>query len=236
MTCKHALRLLEMSRPGELGFRERRRLDDHIRLCPVCAAAREKNLESDAQIAGAREFVPCLEEGAGLTESIMKAVRRRGPAPVERERAAGWPGFPAFARLLALSIAAFMAVMTFQTWTILKKVSVLEKDMASRGALALASNEGVPSRFLAVEAVMGPGMNPAAGPDNRERIILEKASLEELLSLARSLSDEDFTRLERILDRTSFRPRGTALRPVPEEDRAFLTRIKNELRPRLRGR
>jgi hypothetical protein len=236
MTCKHALRLLELSRPGELGPRERRRLEVHLRRCPVCAAAREKNLESGARIARAREFAPCLEDESGLAASIMGAIRRRGPAPAERERAAGRPGFPAFARLLALSVVAFMAIMTIQTWTVLKKVSALEKDMASRGALALASREDVPSRFLAVETVVDPEMNPEAGPDSRGRIVLEKASLEELLSLARSLSEEDFGRLERILDRTSFRPRGTSIRPVPEEDRAFLIRIRNELRLRLRGR
>ncbi len=233
MTCKRALRLLQLSRPGEISPRERRKLDEHVLRCSACATERKKILKSDIRIAEAREFVPRPEDARELTAFIMEAVRGSAKEPARRDRVpagtrtlfSARPGLPVFAGVLAVGVAILPALMAVQTWTVLKKVSALEAAMAVRGGPVLVSRAAAAPMTLTIEARGG-----------RERLVIDKAALGNLLQLARRLSAEDFARLERILDLVSFTPWGASVRSLSEEDRMFLIKKTNDLRTVLRSR
>jgi anti-sigma factor RsiW len=244
MTCKRARQYLQLSRPGELGSCERRRLAAHVHRCSACAAEEKANRQTDAWIAGAREFSPHPEDASSLTAVVMDAVRdldskrsgqKRTPAAA-RLFPHAWQGFPALSKILAGGVMVLLAVLAAQTWIVLRKVSSLQEAMALSGERALASREEISPPILVRRAVAGleaPGETDRSG---REWLVLEKATLDDLFALARHLSAEDFIRFERILSRIPYKPWGTSPGPLSEEDRMFLLEKRNELRIWLRGR
>ena len=241
MTCKRARQYLQLSRPGELSPRERRRLADHVRSCPACAGEEQAIRRTDAWIAGAREFSPPPEEASGLAAMVMEAVRnldskQSGRVRMSRRFPRLWPGVPTLPKALAGAVIVLLTILAAQTWMVLKKVSSLQGAMERRGEQALASRGEIQATALVRRAVAGLEADGETAGNGRTRLVIEKATLVDLLALARSLSAEDFARFERILSRMTTRPWGSSPGFLSEDDRIFLLKKQTELRIRVRGR
>lgn len=86
MTCKEALRLVELFREGDRSLTEETRLARHLFRCASCRAAMEEAKGFGEILTTLRTQQPALNDPVGLTNDIMRSL--------PQDRRGWWEGIP----------------------------------------------------------------------------------------------------------------------------------------------
>lgn len=175
MNCAEAKRYVAFTRDGELSPEEERRLAEHLRVCPACAAERASFLEQDRSLKKLRSIVPDLRDPEANVQTILHRIRsenapgRQSVVSAIIDRLIRALEVPGLRYALAVFVTVTVTGFVFQQVTILRSVSALEVRLSQPEA----------QRFRTVYTVPPGGLQRLAqSPDLRK--LLERAEARQM--------------------------------------------------------
>jgi hypothetical protein len=105
----------------------------HLDSCEACSRYLEETRLAAGKIAGLRRMEPILEDPEGLTEDIMRAIRKDSNEIRRKitEKSGILPRIIILRRLLAAASVCFFLVFGYEEYVVVNKISRLEKQNAA---------------------------------------------------------------------------------------------------------